>query len=34
MTFNFEELIGPTLLNDKGEAVSSSEALKGKKYVM
>lgn len=34
MTSHFEELIGPTLLNGKGEEVPSSDALKGKKYVM
>eukprot|EP00584_Thalassiosira_punctigera_P019288 CAMPEP_0172550886 /NCGR_PEP_ID=MMETSP1067-20121228/33396_1 /TAXON_ID=265564 ORGANISM="Thalassiosira punctigera, Strain Tpunct2005C2" /NCGR_SAMPLE_ID=MMETSP1067 /ASSEMBLY_ACC=CAM_ASM_000444 /LENGTH=167 /DNA_ID=CAMNT_0013338567 /DNA_START=95 /DNA_END=598 /DNA_ORIENTATION=- len=34
MSSQFEELVGPTLLNDKGEEVPSSEALRGKKYVM
>ncbi len=31
---NWEELVGPTLLNDKDEEVPTSEALKGKKRVM
>ena len=31
---NWEELVGPTLLNDKDEEVATSEALRGKKHVM
>jgi len=31
---NWEELVGPTLLNDKDEEVPTSEALRGKKHVM
>mmetsp|Transcript_28508 Transcript_28508/g.59947 ORF Transcript_28508/g.59947 Transcript_28508/m.59947 type:complete len:180 (-) Transcript_28508:90-629(-) len=33
-TFNFEDLIGPALLDSNGESVSSLAALQGKKYVM
>jgi hypothetical protein len=31
---NWEEIVGPTLLNDKDEEVVTSEALRGKKHVM
>lgn len=34
MASAFEPLVGPTLLNREGEEVPSSEALRGKKYVM
>ncbi|KAL7542281.1 hypothetical protein ACHAXR_013208 [Thalassiosira sp. AJA248-18] len=34
MASHFEELVGPNLVNAKGEEVPSSEALEGKKYVM
>mmetsp|Transcript_17447 Transcript_17447/g.37701 ORF Transcript_17447/g.37701 Transcript_17447/m.37701 type:complete len:163 (+) Transcript_17447:113-601(+) len=34
MASQMEELVGPTLLNGKGEEVPTSEALKGKKHVM
>eukprot|EP00956_Cyclotella_meneghiniana_P014286 scaffold21342_cov66-Cyclotella_meneghiniana.AAC.2 len=34
MAFNFDGLLGPTLLIDKGLEVPTSGALKGKKYVM
>lgn len=34
MASPFEELVGPTLLNAKGEDVPTSEALKGKKHIM
>mmetsp|Transcript_40705 Transcript_40705/g.85516 ORF Transcript_40705/g.85516 Transcript_40705/m.85516 type:complete len:164 (-) Transcript_40705:394-885(-) len=34
MASQLEELVGPTLVNNKGEEVKSSEALQGKKYVM
>ena len=34
MTSQFEEVADPTLLNDKGVEVPSSEALQGKKYVI
>mmetsp|Transcript_39099 Transcript_39099/g.81823 ORF Transcript_39099/g.81823 Transcript_39099/m.81823 type:complete len:165 (-) Transcript_39099:297-791(-) len=34
MASQLEQLVGPTLVNNKGEEVPSSEALQGKKYVM
>lgn len=34
MTFRFDELVGPTLVNGKGEELPSLEALQGKKFVM
>ncbi|KAL7487517.1 hypothetical protein ACHAW6_013107 [Cyclotella cf. meneghiniana] len=34
MTFKFDELLGPTLINSKGEEVPTSSVLEGKKYVM
>jgi hypothetical protein len=33
-SFNFEELVGPTLLIDEGKEVYTKELLQSKKYVM
>ena len=33
-TVKFEELVGPKLLNQDGNEISTSAALKGKKFVM
>lgn len=34
MPFNFENLVGPNLVNNKGESIDTSTALNGKRYVM